>query len=269
LKNLLLVIFGIDESFTIFKPKMTANIYVCQNHRRMSYLKVLVSTSPNKAIEMCNLHNEISRPFRVLAKLKTPGSLEAENVLLRLQSYLKPRHRFVSDYIYFIKLRQLADILFLISGQRLSRYKAVSVTCTKVVGSNQGLIDLTNEEEKVVDNKDDNKDEDEDKDENKDEDDEDDEDKDENKDDEDDGIVCHNGTNRKSKRKASREAQKRIKDMNLYKDFDFNFDTRNDALLVSYDEHDTCLRDHVTSTGRRGRHIGAGTRAMYDRAFDN
>ena len=248
---------------------MTANIYVCQNHRRMSYLKVLVSTSPNKAIEMCNLHNEISRPFRVLAKLKTPGSLEAENVLLRLQSYLKPRHRFVSDYIYFIKLRQLADILFLISGQRLSRYKAVSVTCTKVVGSNQGLIDLTNEEEKVVDNKDDNKDEDEDKDENKDEDDEDDEDKDENKDDEDDGIVCHNGTNRKSKRKASREAQKRIKDMNLYKDFDFNFDTRNDALLVSYDEHDTCLRDHVTSTGRRGRHIGAGTRAMYDRAFDN
>jgi hypothetical protein len=223
----------------------------------MSYLKVLVSTSPNKAIEMCNLHNEISRPFRVLAKLKTPGSLEAENVLLRLQSYLKPRHRFVSDYIYFIKLRQLADILFLISGQRLSRYKAVSVTCTKVVGSNQGLIDLTNEEEKVVDNKDDNKDEDEDKDENKDE------------DDDDDGIVCHNGTNRKSKRKASCEAQQRIKDMNRYEDFDFNFDTRNDALLLSYDEHDACLREHVTSTGRRGRHIDSGTRAMYDRAFDN
>ena len=236
---------------------MTANIYVCQNHRRMSYLKIVVSTSPNKAIEMCNSRNEISYSFRVLAKLKTPSSSEAENVLLRLQSYLKPRHRFVSDYIYFIKLRQLADVLFLISGHRLSRYKATSITCTKGVGSNQGLLDRTNEEEKDEDDK--HVDED--------EDDEDDEDGDE--DDEDDGKVCHNGTNRKSKRKASREAQKRIKDMNLYKDFDFNFDTRNDALLVSYDEHDTCLRDHVTSTGRRGRHIGAGTRAMYDRAFDN
>lgn len=248
---------------------MTANIYVCQNHRRMSYLKVLVSTSPNKAIEMCNLRNEISSPFRVLAKLKTPGRLEAENVLLRLQSYLKPRHRFVSDYIYFIKLRQLADILFLISGQRLSRNKSASITCTIAVGSNQGLLDLpnANEEVTVVDDEDEDEDKDDDKDEDEHEDDDKDEDEHEHEDD--DGKVCHNVTSRKSKRKASSEAQKRIKVMNQYEDFDFNFDMRNDALLLSYDEHDACLREHVTSTGRRGRHIDAGTQAMYDRAFDN
>jgi hypothetical protein len=199
-----------------------------------------------------------------LAKLKTPGRLEAEDVLLRLQSYLKPRHRFVSDYIYFIKLRQLADILFLISGQRLSRYKAMSTTsCTK------GVVSNPNEEEKVVDDKDEDEDKDEDDDKDEHEHEDDDKDEHEHEHEDDDGKVCHNVTSRKSKRKASSEAQKRIKVMNQYEDFDFNFDMRNDALLLSYDEHDACLREHVTSTGRRGRHIDAGTQAMYDRALDN
>ena len=226
-------------------------------------------------------------PYKVLGKMYVK---EPILVLSRLQMYLQSSNRFIGKNVYFITFNKLSDLLFLITGKYLKR----KVDVVNHVSVEQVLRTFQEEEEDDEDDDDDDKDEeeedddkddeeeDDDKDDEEEDDDKDEEEEDDDKDEEEDDEEedeededeedeeeeeeeVKQPVKRVSKRKAASQASKRIRV--ITRDEGNGFDPRNAELNAAYTSHRSTLRDHTRKNGQRGKHIGAGTGAGYDRSF--